>query len=79
MGGNPGAALSLGGDVVKLYIGNFLVIEPCVINNVVSTFDTQFDENGTPIAATINVSVEGYFTTTKEDLARFFAPTLGAT
>lgn len=65
------------GDEITVNVGNFFTMSPCIIDNVSETFDTQFDENGDPISVTINVSVVSYFTTTKEDLDRFFAPSLG--
>ena len=65
------------GDQITVNIGNFFTMSPCIIDNVSETFDTQFDANGDPISVTINVSVVSYFTTTKEDLDRFFAPSRG--
>lgn len=67
----------LAGDMITVNIGKFFTMSPCIIDNVTETFDTQFDHNGDPIGVTINVSVISYFTTTQEDLARFFAPSLG--
>lgn len=63
---------TLGGDDVTLSIGRFFVFNPCIITNVVCTFDTQFEAQGQPLAATINVTFEAYYTTTKEDLDKFF-------
>ena len=65
------------GDEITVNIGNFFTMSPCIIDNVTETFDTQLDKNGDPIGVIINVSVISYFTTTKEDLDRFFAPSLG--
>lgn len=65
------------GDEITVNIGNFFTMSPCIIENVSETFDTQLDKNGDPIGVTINVTVKSYFTTTKEDLDRFFAPSLG--
>lgn len=62
----------LGGDEIILRIGRFMRFTPCVINSVHTTFDTQFDQMGNPIAATINVAFEAFWTTTKEDLEEFF-------
>lgn len=67
----------LAGDLITVNIGKFFTMSPCIIDNVTETFDTQFDHNGDPIGTTINVSVLSYFTTTQEDLTRFFAPSLG--
>ena len=72
MAGNVGGAMSLGGDDITLSIGRFFMFNPCIITNVVSSIDTQFEMTGQPLAATINVTFEAYFTTTKEDLDRFF-------
>lgn len=71
----PGQGVS--GDEITVSIGNFFTMGPCIIDNVTETFDTQLDKNGDPIGVTINVSVISYFTTTKEDLDKFFAPSLG--
>lgn len=65
------------GDMITVNIGTFFTMSPCIIDNVTETFDTQFDHNGDPIGVTINVSVISFFTTTQEDLDRFFAPSLG--
>lgn len=72
MAGDVGGALNLGGDDITLSIGRFFVFNPCIITSVVSAFDSQFEGEGQPLAATINVTFEAYFTTTKEDLDRFF-------
>lgn len=65
------------GDEITVTIGNFFVMTPCIIESVTETFDTQLDVNGDPIGVTINVSVKSFFTTTKEDIDKFFAPSLG--
>ena len=67
----------LGGDVITLYLGKMMEIGPCIIRSVNATHDAMFDEAGRPITAVVNVTVETYFTTTKEDLTKFFAPILG--
>jgi hypothetical protein len=66
-------AVQLGGDEITLNVGRFFRFSPCIINSVDCTFDSQFDAVGNPIAATINVTFEAYWTTTKEDLDKFFA------
>lgn len=68
---------SITGDVISVEIGNFFRMDQCVIESVSETFDTQLDANGDPIGVTINVSVKSYFTTTQEDIDRYFAPSLG--
>lgn len=70
-------AEGVNGDEITVNIGNFFTMSPCIIDNVTETFDTQLDKNGDPIGVIINVSVISFFTTTKEDLDRFFAPSLG--
>ena len=62
----------LGGDEITLRIGRFFKFTPCIINDVNVTFDSQFDKAGNPIAATINVTFEAFWTTTREDLDKFF-------
>lgn len=60
------------GDIVTVNIGKFFTMSPCVVDGVTCTFDTQVDSKGIPISATVNVSVLTYFTTTQEDLDKFF-------
>jgi hypothetical protein len=72
LSGDFSGGVQLGGDDITLSIGRFLVFTPCIITDVNCTFDTQFDKDGQPIAATINVTFEAYWTTTKEDLDKFF-------
>lgn len=64
----------MGGDVITLYLGKFLEIGPCIIRSVSATHDAMFDADGRPITAVLNVAFETYFTTTKEDLEKIFAP-----
>lgn len=66
----------IAGDLIRVNIGSFFTMSPCIIDSVTETFDTQFDESGRPIGVTINVSVLSFFTTTQEDLDAFFAPSL---
>ena len=65
------------GDIITVNIGKFFTMSPCIVDNVSETFDTQVDHSGNPISVTINVSVISFFTTTQEDIDRFFAPSLG--
>lgn len=70
--GDMSAVAQLGGDEITLRIGRFFKFTPCVINDVNATFDTQFDARGNPIAATVNVTFEAFWTTTSEDLDAAF-------
>lgn len=72
LAGDFSGGVQLGGDEITLRIGRFLKFTPCIINSVHTTFDSQFDQSGNPIAATINVEFEAFWTTTKEDLDKFF-------
>lgn len=67
--GNP---FQMGGDVITVNLGRFVTLTPCIITDVSPTFDTIFDENGVPMAVAVNVSIETFFTTTQEDLIKFF-------
>lgn len=69
---NNGEEGALGGDLITVKIGKFFELTPCVITNVHESFDTQFDHDGNPIGAVINISVISYFTATKEDLDKWF-------
>jgi hypothetical protein len=72
LAGDFTSTMQLGGDEITLRIGRFMKFTPCIINSVHTTFDSQFDQSGNPIAATINVEFEAFWTTTKEDLDKFF-------
>lgn len=67
--GNP---FQMGGDVITVNLGRFITLTPCIITEVVPTFDTMFDQNGTPMGVSVNVSIETFFTTTQEDLVKAF-------
>lgn len=69
---NNGETGLLGGDDITVKIGRFFKLNPCIITNVDESFDTQFDHNGDPLGVVINVSILSYFTTTKEDLDKWF-------
>lgn len=71
-----GASLSsgsLGGDDITLRVGRFFVLNPCIIRSVDLSFNTLFESEGQPISATINVQIESYFTTTKQDIQKAFS------
>lgn len=72
LAGDFTSGMQLGGDEITLRIGRFMKFTPCIITSVHTTFDSQFDQSGNPIAATINVEFEAFWTTTKEDLDKFF-------
>lgn len=72
MAGNFSAAAQMGGDDITLNIGKFFTLNPCIITNVGTTIDTLFDRNGVPIGAAVNVTVESFFTTTRESLLEAF-------
>lgn len=79
MQGNP---MQFGGDVITVNLGRFITLSPCIIREVTPTFDTVFDQNGTPMGVSVNVTIETFFTTTQEDLLKFFQgsidPSVGA-
>lgn len=76
LAGDFSGGVALGGDEIILSVGRFFRFTPCIITDVNCTFDTQFDWMGNPIAATINVTFEAYWTTTQEDLDKFFTQIL---
>lgn len=73
--GNPA---QMGGDLITVNLGRFISLTPCIITEVVPTFDTMFDENGTPMGVSVNVSIETFFTTTQEDLLKAFKNSITA-
>jgi hypothetical protein len=73
--GNP---LQMGGDVITVNLGRFMTLSPCIITDVTPTFDTMFDQNGTPMGVSVNVSIETFFTTTQEDLIKAFQNSITA-
>lgn len=65
------------GEIIKIRLGDFFEMSPCVIESVVCDFDTQMDVNDRcPISVTITVSALSYWTTTREDLDDYFKPKL---
>ena len=64
---------SLSGRKVTLYIGTFMVMTNCVVNNVQVEFDSKLDANGIPISATANVTVSSFYAcTTLNDFNAMF-------
>lgn len=63
---------SLGGEYIIVEIGKFLKLEPVVITAVNEEFDTQFDAKGNPIAVTISVDIQSFWTVTQQDIDKFF-------
>lgn len=76
MAGDFSEASQMSGDEITINLGKFFTLSPCIITSVQPTFDTQFDQKGTPIATTVNVTIESFFTTTKEDLIKAFKSSL---
>lgn len=61
------------GEMIKVRLGEFFEMEPCVIENVTCDFDTQMDiKDKCPMSVTITVTVLSYWTTTREDIDQFF-------
>lgn len=65
------------GDVITLRIGTHFVMSPCIIENVAQSLDTQYDENGVPISAAVDVTFKSYFTVTREDVIKMYSQQLG--
>ena len=61
------------GDDITIRVGKFFTMRPCLIESVECDFDTQMDvDNQSPLSATITVSAKSFWTTTKEDLDKYF-------
>lgn len=60
----PGPSLvdQFGGRHVSLHIGNFLLLDNCIIERVDAQFDSIFGQAGIPLKAKVNVSVTSFFT-----------------
>lgn len=65
------------GDYIRLRIGTHFVMEPCVVESVAQSLDTQYDQNGIPISAAVDVTVKSYFTVTQEDIQKWYSGGLG--
>jgi hypothetical protein len=65
------------GDVITLRIGTHFVMSPCIIENVAQSLDTQYDQNGVPISAAVDVTFKSYFTVTREDVVKMYSQQLG--
>lgn len=61
----------LGGDIITLELGNFFRMSPCIIESVNGDFDTMFS-NGIPISVTISVTIKSFWSTSKQDISKFF-------
>lgn len=62
------------GEWVRVRLGEFFIMEPCVVEDVNCDFDTQMDDtNHCPVSATITISLLSYWTTTREDLDQYFS------
>lgn len=55
MGGN------FKGRRITLYMGNFMLLDNCVVRSVDVQFDSRLDKNGVPISCKVQVDVESFF------------------
>lgn len=62
----------LGGEIITLRIGNFFKMSPCIIESVQGDFDTQFDEEGYPISATVSVTIKSFWSISRQDIDKMF-------
>lgn len=60
---------------INLRVGNYLYLRNVVVKNVSSDVDTLFDEHGIPIAMSIAVEIESFYSCfTSEDIKSMFSP-----
>ena len=67
---------SLGGTQgrqISLFIGNFMMLDNCIITGVDAQFDSRLDKNGIPISAKVQVDIQSYFSCfTVQDIDALF-------
>lgn len=61
-----------GGERITFRIGKFFKMYPCIIESVQGDFDTQFDERGYPISATVSVTIKSFWSVSRTDIGNFF-------
>ena len=66
------SARKTGGETIYFEIGSFFKMYPCIIESVQGDFDTQFDQNGYPISATVSVTVKSFWCITRQDIDAIF-------
>lgn len=59
-------------DPLTLKVGTFLEISPVIVESISEEFDSIFDQEGTPIAVTINVNIKTLYTITDEAIDKMF-------
>ena len=68
----PGPTLlgaAIGGVNINLKIGEYLELEPCIIDDVQVQFDNVIGEEGIPLRAKVTVSIKSWYNAfTKEDI-----------
>lgn len=62
----------LGGEVITVELGNFIRLSPVIVTNVSTEIKSQFDIDGNPMSATVNVSIQTPFIVTKDDIIKMF-------
>lgn len=61
------------GRKISLFIGNFMMLDNCIITSVDVQFDSRLDKNGVPISAKITVDIQSYYSCfTVQDIDRLF-------
>ncbi len=61
------------GDQITVKIGKFLVFENVVIESVTLEIGSQFDKDGNPLSATVEVGCKTFFVSTKTDVRKMFS------
>ena len=69
---SSGLQHALSGETIVLQLGSFIEIQPVIISNVGSEMFTQYDINGNPMSATVNVTFQTPYVVTKSDIVDFF-------
>jgi hypothetical protein len=75
--GNRLSNLSNLGEDVTITIGNFLKFEKVIIEKVSTTYESRFDQFGSPLGATSKVTFSTYEIMTKETLEESYLPISG--
>lgn len=68
-----GAAGGNSGRRISLFMGNFMMLDNCIITGVDIAYDSRLEKNGIPISAKVQVDIQSYFSCfTVQDIDSLF-------
>jgi len=65
-----------GGDIIEVYVGSLLYFGSVIVKRVSITFDGQYDQNGYPLKANVQIEFETFQIATKQDISNMISPAL---